>query len=278
MNHATVSGNKLHKLKPNIELAIKQNLDGILSFGGPYSNHLHALAWACKQHGLNSTGLVRGELHQTLTPTLTDCQNWGMQLIPIERTAYREIQNQLLNEERCVSQILCLPEVAENLLVVPEGGSNSIAIASLQKAYAPIFNQPQYKRVTHAICATGSGATVAGLYKAAPKGIKVIGVQAVAEGQATLRRVRRWIGDDLPNLSIVPGHLGGFAKMPKELLTFIDNFEAEQGIPLDPIYNGKVVYKISHLATQNFFNADDKVLIVHTGGLQGKRGVRPSHG
>ena len=110
----------------------------MLSFGGPYSNHLHALAWACNEAGLSSIGVVRGELHTSLTPTLKDCQKWGMQLIASSRKDYRAYQESLtdfsqpclaseLNLEPVIQSINCL----EQTLVIPEGGSNKVAIESL---------------------------------------------------------------------------------------------------------------------------------------------------
>ena len=93
LNHATVSGNKLHKLKPSFDAANAHNCTTVLSFGGPFSNHLHALAWACKESGFNSIGVVRGELHAQLTPTLRDCEAWGMQLVASTRKDYRAYQD-----------------------------------------------------------------------------------------------------------------------------------------------------------------------------------------
>lgn len=203
-----------------------------------------------------------------------------MRLIPIKRNSYRVFQDSLQTmADPCLVEE-CLPELIEQLpkdtLVIPEGGSNLMAIESLADAYRPIFTQALYQDVTHVVCATGTGATVAGLQKAAPSNVQVIGVQVVAEGSATIKRIGKWLEGDstmqhLQNLNIVPGHLGGFARMPSELLAFIRDFEAEQNIPLDPIYNGKVLFKLSKMSNEGFFRKNDKVLVIHTGGLQGRR-------
>lgn len=275
LNHPVVSGNKLHKLAPNLVMAQQRGCDTVLSFGGAYSNHLHALAWACREQGLSSIGLVRGELLSQLTPTLTDCQAWGMRLVPIQRKTYRQLQTKLSAiGGNCLAHELLPPSIIKapnNALVIPEGGSNHIAIDSLANAYRPIFSQEKYQNITHLVCATGTGATLAGLYKAAPEHINIIGVQAVAEGDATIERIHNWLGERPKNVSIVAGHLGGFGKIPSTLTTFINAFEAQQGVPLDPVYNGKVMLKLWQLTEQCFFTADDKVLVLHTGGLQGKR-------
>ena len=285
LEHATVSGNKLHKLTPNIELAKNRNCSTILSFGGPYSNHLHALAWACKENQIESIGIVRGELHQNLTPTLRDCKEWGMRLYPCSRKDYRAYQEELalldtpvllghdslIDNESMARLTQALPHSAKGILVIPEGGSNVIAIESLASTYRNVFNLDQCKDVTHAMCATGTGATVAGLSLAAPDHVKIIGVQAVSEGSATLERIQSWLGQTPNNLTIVEGHLGGFAKTSPALLESIDEFEAAHNVPLDPIYNGKVIFKVSRMIAEGKFKPSDVILLIHTGGLQGKR-------
>ncbi len=277
LNHPTVSGNKLHKLIPNLELAKTQNCSTILSFGGPYSNHLHALAWACKESDLSSIGVVRGELHANLTPTLSDCKKWGMQLVPSQRKDYRAYQDTLsaFAGPRLASELPfgTFSDQPENTLVIPEGGSNKIAIDSLYDAYKKVFSSELGKKTTHAICATGTGATLTGIFKAAPDSVQVIGIQAVAEGEATLKRIQSWLNSEPSRLTISQGHLGGFGKIPSELLEFIKEFEAQHNIPLDPIYNGKAMFKIVQMIKAGDFKQSDQILFFHTGGLQGKRGI-----
>lgn len=279
LNHEAISGNKLHKLTPNIENAVRWNKDTVLSFGGPYSNHLHALAYACHKSGLKSIGVVRGELEESLTPTLRDCQRWGMRLVGCSRQNFRLLRDLVENHgaDQALDQVTrtidTLPAIKDShTLLIPEGGSNNNAIDGLKGAYQPLFNQPDFKDITHAVCATGTGATVAGLRLAAPPTVKVIGVQAVAEGNATRQRIQGWFDQALTGLDILEGHLGGFGKRPQKLTAFIDCFEDEWNIPLDPIYNGKVFLKLNALIKEGYFKPSDRVLVIHTGGLQGKRG------
>ncbi len=276
LDGSSLSGNKIHKLKPHFTYAHQNNIQHLISFGGPYSNHLHALAWAGKQSGLQTTGFIRGELHSQLNPTLKDCADWGMSLTPLPRQKYRECLTFLENShsEGCLGRELrhLIPDIPSESLLIPEGGSNQAAVQSLAIAYQSLFKRPKYKDITHAVCATGTGATVAGLRLAAPKHVKVIGIQSVAEGPATSRRIKGWIGDRSEEIRIIEGHLGGFAKMPKTLLNFITEFEEQHQIPLDPIYNGKTFFKLSQMAQQGLFETSDRVLLLHTGGLQGRRG------
>jgi len=93
----------------------------------------------------------------------------------------------------------------------------------------------------------------------------------------TLERIKNWLGDnferDYGRLDIVEGHLGGFAKMPSKLMQFIEDFEQKYNVPLDPIYNGKALYSLSKMFDAGKLGGNDKVLVIHTGGLQGKRGI-----
>ncbi len=265
----------MHKLAPNIARAKSLQCSTILSFGGPYSNHLHALAYACKEENFASIGLVRGELHKHLTPTLRDCQTWGMQLIPVSRNAYREYQDTLFGhaETRLASEISTAPfsTLTEKTLMIPEGGSNASAIDSVSKAYKRIFELPDCQHLTHALCATGTGATLAGLYKAAPDAVEVFGIQAVAEDGATIKRVKGWLKSGSANVVVRSGHLGGFGKIPPHLLTFIEDFETSYDVPLDPVYTGKAMFKLTQMIEKGNFSLTDKILFIHTGGLQGKR-------
>ena len=278
LKHPTLSGNKLHKLAPNIDFAKAKRCTSILSFGGPYSNHLHALAWACKESELQSIGVVRGELTASLTPTLEDCRNWGMQLISLPRPDYREYQEMLSSfTEPCLANELSLePELqvlgeGKQTLVIPEGGSNLIAIQSLANAYGHVFREQMPYDITHAVCATGTGATLAGLHQAAPQHVEVIGMQAVAEHGATLRRVQNWLGSNSARLTIKQSHLGRFGKITARLTEFINTFEDQHGVPLEPIYTGKALFKLTEMARSGYFKKTDKILFIHTGGLQGKR-------
>lgn len=294
LKHPHISGNKLHKLKPYFEFAKQQGIRRIISMGGAYSNHLHALAYACKQAKLESIGIIRREKGGPLTPTLKDCQQWGMALHYCPRGSFRNIATKI-HEAQLSSEFLDLARLTEleelreigilseshssshaltaqgsDTLVIGEGGSSVAAIHSIKDAYSEIFADRQYQNITHAVCSIGTGATLAGLRLAAPENVQVIGIQAVAEGDASLKRIQSWIGE--PNmLSIIEGHLGGFAKMPKDYLKFIKNFELRNQIPLDPVYNGKVLYQLNQMLAQGYFLETDKVLIIHTGGLQGKR-------
>lgn len=282
-NHAFVSGNKLHKLAPYLKFAKQENIKSIISIGGAYSNHLHALAYACHQQQLHCIGIVRGQASNTPSQTLLDCQKWGMSIIYCPRDEYRELADNILQAQQKTDflgrqdvaqlQHLLAPisdrQTGASTLVIGEGGSSMKAIYSLADAYTKIFKIPEFRDINQVVCATGTGATLAGLRLAAPEQVNVIGIQAVAEGNATANRIAAWIGKQ-QNLDIHAGHLGGFAKMPKDYLDFLTAFEKQNKVPLDYVYNGKVLYQLHKMQLAGQFSTKDRVLIIHTGGLQGK--------
>ena len=85
--HPQISGNKFFKLKYNFLEAQKQGFDKVLTFGGAYSNHIAATAYAAHLFGLKSVGIIRGEelSHKALNPTLSTAQHFGMQLHFVSR-------------------------------------------------------------------------------------------------------------------------------------------------------------------------------------------------
>ena len=72
---------------------------------------------------------------------------------------------------------------------------------------------------------------------------------------------------------MVDYHFGGYGKIKPELITFINKFKSNHNIPLDPIYTGKMMFGIFDLIEKGFFPKNSKVLVVHTGGLQGISGM-----
>ena len=265
LNHPLISGNKLHKLSGNLNAAKAQGFHQILSFGGPWSNHLHALAFACQEQGLKSVGIVRGELPEPLTDTLRDCQQWGMTLIPWSRQQYRQKHQ---------------PEVLEQVLedigpsyVVPEGGSNEAAVSGFDRVWRHIFQSTD--SISHLVCATGTGGTLAGLIRSVDQPLDLIGVQCVAEGEATEARVLDLVGNHQSPVNWQvdqQGHRGGFAKVDDCLLDFVDQAEATFDLPLEPVYTAKALMRVFELLNEGAFRPGDHVVLLHTGGLQGRRG------
>ncbi|AJQ94588.1 1-aminocyclopropane-1-carboxylate deaminase/D-cysteine desulfhydrase [Gynuella sunshinyii] len=265
LNHPYISGNKLYKLTPLLTHYPADETLPVVSFGGPYSNHLHALGWLCHQKHIPVIGVVRGLHHAEMSPTLKDVQKWGMELHFVSRNQYREWCD------------MPYPKAAEKAekrfgrcFFIPEGGATADVVDAYEPLAVKIYREivPDYL-----FCATGTGSTVGGLFKFA-KNSKVHGIQCVAEGKATYSRIAEWIDAKYipPDLVLTDFHRGGFAKADSELLAFCREFSKQFNIPLEPIYTGKAFMAVYQLLLKNYFPPGSEVVVVHTGGLQGNRG------
>lgn len=273
LNHPFVSGNKWWKLKCNLEKAKGQDERTLLTFGGAYSNHIYATAAAAKELGFKSIGIIRGEETAALSKTLQFAKEQGMQLHFVSREAYR-----LKTEDEFIER---LKKQFGNFYLIPEGGTNSLALQGVQE-----FAQQLKKEmdVDYVCCASGTGGTLAGIIKTMPEQ-KVIGFSSLKGGFLS-EEVRRLLGEEVVGeevrrkedggeLSqkwevISDYHFGGYAKHTPELLTFIKNFEEEFSIPLEHVYTGKLFFGLFDLIQKGYFPKGSRILTLHTGGLQGK--------
>lgn len=257
--HPLLSGNKYRKLKYNLEEAKKQGKKTIVTFGGAFSNHIHALAATCHFYGFDSIGIIRGEESSISNPTLTDAKNWGMQLKFIDRSSYRN-----KNNEEFIS---ILRKEFGDFYLIPEGGTNQLAIKGSKEILAEVAIPFSYVCV-----AVGTGGTIAGLIQSCPKESKVLGFSAL-KGDFIHSEVENLLETKYENWFINTSfHFGGYAKTKPTLWDFIHEFKEETGIQLDAIYTGKMMFGIRELVQNNFFPIGENVVVIHTGGLQGLRG------
>jgi len=278
--HPVISGNKWRKLKFILNHALELGSDTLISMGGFYSNHLHALAYAGKELGLKTIGLVRGEQPQDLSPTLEDCRNWGMDLRFVSRSDYRRL--------RQYREAFDLPGIQPGQYWLPEGGAQAFALQGIAELVEEIdipFD---------VLCLPcGTGTTLAGCIAALDGAKTAIGFAALKNADFLTRDVeslltespltptlsRRERGERAPfgkfhcNWQINQNyHCGGFAKTTPELLEFIRAFELIQQIPLEPVYTGKMLYGLFDMIAKGEFAPGQRIIAVHTGGLQGRRG------
>jgi len=258
--HTIISGNKWRKLKYTLDHALSEGADTLISMGGAYSNHLHALAYVGKALGLKTIGLVRGEQPETLTPALSDMQNWGMELKFVSRSDYRRLRHY----KGCYD----LPGLKPRQYWLPEGGAQALAL----KGVAELVNEID---ITYDILCVpcGTGATLAGIIDGVPDQVSVMGFAALKNADFLQTDVEILLSRPCTNWQINHHyHFGGFAKTATELLAFIADFEFKTGIPLEPVYTGKMMYALYDLITKHKFKPGQRIMAVHTGGLQGKRG------
>jgi len=232
-----------------------------VSVGGRYSNHLHALAWACQAVGLESVGLVLGYPAQALTPTLIDCQNWGMRLHFVDRQEY-----QGRYDDAFWHRWLAL---YPNAMRLNEGAWSPESMAG-----SALWWQGIAAETERVICAVGSGCTLAGLAINAPPGTQVVGVPVFrdAENYRDLHAKLASLAPPLTEYQLWTDFAGpGFGRLSPEQRNFSRAFTEESGITLDPVYTAKVFYALAaHLAMDPELGRQ-KIAILHTGGLQGCR-------
>jgi len=256
--HPVISGNKWRKLKYILDHALAINADTIISMGGAYSNHLHALAYVGKELDLQTVAYIRGEQPKNFSLTLRDLESWGMELRFISRTEYRELR-QYKNHD-------ALPKIKPNEYWLPEGGATELAL----KGVAEIVSE--HDMDYDFLCVPcGTGTTLAGLINVSSDECKVLGFSALKGGGFLADDIEPLLQANKQNWSIeLDYHFGGFAKSNNELLLFIEHFYNRHGIELEQVYTGKMFYGLFDLIKQDYFKKGQKIIAVHTGGLQGK--------
>jgi len=262
--HPFISGNKWFKLRPVLEQAEALGQRTLISFGGAWSNHLLALAAAGQQAGFITIGLVRGEVLRPLNPVLAAAEAFGMQLLPLSRTEYRERHSD--------AYLHSLRERWPQARIIPEGGATLEGVLGCQEiARALCWNVPATSPRRVAL-ATATGTTLAGLVSALDESVRVEAT-LVLKGEDTLSaQVQHWL-EQLPpgpraEWQIVQGwHAGGYARRCPELDAFIAGFVARTGIPLEPVYTGKMMWSVYGRVARGEIPPDSEVIAIHTGGL-----------
>ncbi|GLS89486.1 1-aminocyclopropane-1-carboxylate deaminase [Psychromonas marina] len=272
--HTHISGNKWRKLKFNLIAARKSGIDHIVSFGGAYSNHIHALAAAGYYLGFKTSAIIRGEPHYANNPTLKQAQRWGMQLHFVTRQEYRDRADSAYLQK--------LQQRFSDAIIVPEGGSNAQAITGVSELCHEINTQTE-KNVDHIITATGSGGTLAGLIAGFSEvnnnQTKVTGIAVLKQAEYLNQQVVQLLAQANKKITVpwqlhTQYHGGGYAKVSPPLAEFCLAFEQQTTIPIEPIYTGKMFYALFELIKQDYFSAGDNIIALHTGGLQGLQGLQ----
>ncbi|TDQ13788.1 1-aminocyclopropane-1-carboxylate deaminase/D-cysteine desulfhydrase-like pyridoxal-dependent ACC family enzyme [Algoriphagus boseongensis] len=261
--HNQVSGNKFFKLKYNLKEAKRLGKKTILTFGGAYSNHIYATAAAAKLAGLNSIGIIRGDGFDENNPTLSYGRNQGMNLHFVDREKYRAKTSKQFLEE--------LKGIFGDFYLIPEGGTNHFAIQGTKEILTSSTHES-----THICTSVGTGGTFVGLATSIRSGQELLGFSSLKgefirdEIQALLKEFE--INPQGKIELITQYHFGGYAKWKPELIEFLHWFHSEFGIAIDPVYTGKMAYGIWELFKKDYFPPNSKILMIHTGGLQGNLG------
>lgn len=258
--HPKISGNKFWKLFFNVNQYLESNPENplIITFGGAFSNHVASVSAFGKEFGIPTIGIIRGnelENNWQENPTLSEASKNGMHFFFVSREDYQ-------NKEKLTQQF---SEQYPNLLIIPEGGSNEMAVEGVQYMLGNDTKDFDY------LCtAVGTGGTVAGISRFAEEHQKVIGIKAVKDNSLE-KTIQEWSRRN--NFELMDADESRYGKITDENIRFINWFYKEYEIPLDPIYTGKMMQKIFDLAEKDFFPKGSKILTFHTGGLQGIKGA-----
>lgn len=264
--HPTISGNKWRKLKYNLIEAHNQGYRTLLTFGGAYSNHIYSTASAGRIFGFDTIGIIRGEEHLPLNSTLSFAVKCGMKLHYIDRTTYRKKTEYFFLEK--------LENEHGKYYLIPEGGTNTLAIKGCSEITIDINTDFDF-----ILSACGTGGTLSGIISGLNGKSNIIGIP-VLKGANFLydditNFVKQYSECSFTNWKLdLKYHMGGYAKIKKELILFIKEFEQLNKIALDPIYTGKLFYAIQMMSINNEFPDGSTILAIHTGGLQGKIGMQ----
>ncbi|MBU2979470.1 pyridoxal-phosphate dependent enzyme [Alteromonas sp. C1M14] len=258
--HPVISGNKWRKLKYTFR-ALPPACKHIMSFGGGYSNHLHACAYLCMRNNIAMTAMVRGDYSHNLTPMLHDLKNWGTRVQFVDKKTYQRRTEP--------GYLAHLHQQYPHTFIVPEGGSHAPALQGVAEL---LSENPQ--TFDHVLVPVGSGATLAGLITALKPPQSAIGI-AVLKGKGYLEDLVRGL---LPreytdkNWSIAHDyHGGGYGKAPSSLVEFCNLFTTEFEIPIEPVYSGKLMFAVKEMLRTGYFPDNSRLLLLHTGGMQGAR-------
>jgi 1-aminocyclopropane-1-carboxylate deaminase len=292
-NTPFVSGNKFRKMKYNLLYMNEKSINRLLTFGGAFSNHIHATAAAGKLLDIETIGVIRGERSENLSPTLRFAEACGMTLHFVSRLDYQD--KQLLMKD--------LQAHFSDFYYLPEGGTNALAMQGTAEIVGEIEEQLTDNSLDYICVPCGTGGTIAGMISATQKPTQVLGFSAL-KGDFLQKEVtdlldirkkdvsRKRIG--MPKASYTEGslfsphfdnwsintdfHCGGYARWTPELIDFINKFKEKHHVPLDPIYTGKMVYGIYKLIESGYFPDNSTIVAVHTGGLQGIEGFNQRFG
>lgn len=262
--HPVVSGNKLYKLKHFIAATLAGKKKGLITMGGAWSNHLAATAVAAADHGIESIGLVRGEINDPNNAVLEICRANGMKLIAIERDQFTENS----------SQIKAMLSSYPHFYFIPMGGNDSLGEKGCTEILSSI---PHAETYTHIFCAIGTGTTFRGIAASAAAEQTVIGVPVLkiqkSEEAAFIQLHTQATGDCTKQ--VLFGYARkGYGRSDEALLSFIQAFYQKTGIPTDMVYTGKLMMALNELLKNNLLPENSRALVIHTGGLLGNRSLK----
>ena len=259
--HPIVSGNKFYKIRFYIAAAIENGVSKVASFGGPYSNHIVALAFTAKEAGLKSIGYIRTNADEPTTPSLAEAKHYGMELVYLGRTDFQSKK----------ASILETSDAKSDTYFIDEGGYGTIGA----KGAATIFTENDTAHYDYIICAVGTGTMLAGCINAASPNQKIIGIPVLKNEGSIESEINALLLDknDQPYTLLHQFHQGGYAKTNPAMIDFMNRLWDTEKIPTDIVYTSKLLFGVEQLIQENYFEKEASILVIHSGGLQGNRSL-----
>lgn len=258
--HPIVSGNKFYKLRYYIATAKANTCSAVASFGGPYSNHIVALAYTAREAGLKSFGYIRTNEEEPMTPSLKEAKAYGMELIYLGRADFQSKKQVILQSS--ASNPCCY--------FIDEGGYGAIGA----KGAATILTENDTTQYDYIICAVGTGTMLAGIMNAAQINQNIIGIPVLKNESSIESEINELLFDkNRPYTLLHQFHQGGYAKTNPTMLDFMNRFWDAEKIPTDIVYTSKLLFGVGQLINESYFEKDASILVIHSGGLQGNRSL-----
>ena len=253
-----ISGNKLFKLKHNVDRALLEKKNMLITFGGAFSNHILATAAYAKKKNIDCLAIVRGEEYSELNPLLTLAKEYGMNFCFVSRKEYAK-----RNDNNYVSELI---RKYKKAFIVPEGGNNKLGVSGAEEIL-----ETQDKSFDYIICPIGTGATLSGIVNSSKKTQKVIGVNCINDTKDINKNIYQKTNKN--NWEIINEfNFGGFAKFDNLLTEYLKKFKLNYKITLDLNYTAKMFFGFEKLIERRYFQRKSKVLLIHTGGIYGNLG------
>ena len=258
--HPIVSGNKFYKLRYYTEFALAKRVSTVASFGGPYSNHIVALAYTAKEAGLKSIGYIRANADEPMTPSLKEAKAYGMELVYLGRSDFQSKKTSILQSS----------EAMTDCYFIDEGGYGIVGA----KGAATILTENNTTQYDYIICAVGTGTMLAGIINAADPRQKIIGIPVLKNEGSIESEINALLEDkNRPYTLLHQFHQGGYAKTNPMMLDFMNRLWDAEKIPTDIVYTSKLLFGMAQLIKENYFEKDASILVIHSGGLQGNRSL-----
>ena len=263
--HPIVSGNKFYKLRFYIEIALEKEVSTVASFGGPFSNHIVALAFTAKEAGLKSIGYIRTNADEPMTPSLAEANAYGMELVYLGRTDFQSKKDNILQTRNANT----------STYFIDEGGYGAIGA----RGAATILTEQDTTHYDYIVCAVGTGTMLAGCVHAALPHQKVIGIPVLKNEGSIENEINALLlehnhkKNNQPYTLLHHFHQGGYAKTNPMMLDFMNRLWDTEKIPSDIVYTSKLLFGVEQLIKENYFEKDTSILVIHSGGLQGNRSL-----